>query len=182
MPKTDRKNWQERDALLNRATKASEFSELTYLLRVVTALNPHNELPSAFTEYRHQRREVTNTTSDVANLNFTVLDSIATILVQEHEVVAACFATDSKSVVVAETDPQLSIDTNDSDAPAEPLPPSSHDVYPLRLATVSNPDFNSSNDGESNLNTNVHGLRIQPEGENLWTKVWDVNKWYCVLM
>jgi hypothetical protein len=200
-----RKSTPKHDNLLQGAKNASDFSQLTYLLHLVTALNSNNP-QSGFHEYQVRDRERKATAQAEASfhpLNVTLLDSIAAILVQQHEVVAACYTSDKVSVVVVETDPNPSIDHDIDDVLVESPPPGSqtfypstdrdvdvlvesplpgsHTFYPLQLAAVSNPDFrNSSNNAK--LNANQHNLQIQTIGDNLWTSVRDLNKWYCVLM
>lgn len=110
--------------------------------------------------------------------NVTILDSIVAILVQQHEVVAACYISDKVSVVVAETDPSPSTDT---DILVESPPPGSHELHTLELAAVSNPDFNSPDN--ANLNANLHNLQILTDSKqmNLWNNVRSF-EWYCVFM
>ncbi len=189
MSKSLRKNQQsdrlaKLEDLLGRARDASSFTELTYLLSIVSALNSNDNLSSGLQRYRSQAPDKER---EIADINGTTLDSIAAILVQEHEIVAACFATNKVSMVVAETDPNSSTiaetDPNSStaadDDTFESLPPGSHSIYPLELATISNPDFSSSSYGESNINP--HRLQTQSKGYDLWAKVRDY-KWHCVLM
>jgi hypothetical protein len=161
--------------LLSKAEEANTFSQLTYLLRLVTAINSNDNLHSSFPERRNKRPEGMEDSSRSQNL--TILDSIVAILVQQHEVVAACYTSDKVSVVVAETDPTPSTDT---EILVESPPPGSHELYTLELAAVSNPDFNSS--ANANLNANPHNLQILTEGKNLWTNVRDSYEWYNVFM
>jgi len=164
--------------LLSKAEEANTFSQLTYLLRLVTAINSNDNLHSSFHEC-HNSRPPEGMEDPSHSQNITILDSIVAILVQQHEVVAACYTSDKVSVVVAETDPSPSTDT---DILVESPPPGSHELYTLELAAVSNPDFNSSDN--ANLNENPHNLRIltDSEGKNLWTNVRDSFEWYYVFM
>ena len=166
--------------LLSNANDADTFSQLTYLLHLVTALNSNDNLRSGFHEYRYgEGKAIARDEGSLHSLSVTLLDSVVAILVQQHEVVAACYASDKVSVMVVETDPNPSTD-DDSDVLVESPLPGSHTFYPLQLAAISNPDFNSSNNAK--LNANPHNLQIQTNGENLWTRVRDSHMWYCVLM
>jgi hypothetical protein len=155
----------------------ASFSQLTYLLHLVTSLNTNDALQSSF---NRQRGNANNDTSSHP-LNTTLLDSVVAILVQQHDVVAACFISDKVTVMVAETDPSPAtdpeIDLDDSDVPL--VTPGPHTFYPLQLAAVSNPRFDSSNNAKPN---DWHNVQIQADGDNIWTKVRDSNKWYCVFM
>ena len=105
------------------------------------------------------------------------LDSIAVILVQEHEVVVASYISDKVQVMAAETDPNPSTDLDELSTDSEESPaPNPQLLFPLQLAAVSNPDYNSSNSG---LNENPHNLHIETTGKNLLEKVRDSCKWHC---
>ena len=77
----------------------------------------------------------------------------------------ACYTSDIVSVVVAETDPNPSkvTDLDDFATDLDEVPsPDPRTYYPVKLAAVSNPDFNSSGfECESQLNANLHNLQIQ---------------------
>ena len=160
---------------------ASPFSQLTYLLQLITSLNADGGHVSSF----HKDEIASNSALD--REGFTLLDSIAAILVQQHEVVAACYTSDMVSVVAAATDTtgisatdiDIDVDHDDPDDPVEtPSPPGFHTFHTLQLAAVSNPDFSSS----ENLDTsNLHNVQIETRGINLWTKV-QSNGWYCAFM
>jgi hypothetical protein len=142
---------------------ATPFSLLTYLLQLVTSLNSDKNLPSSFKKQCN---------SKPSNPEFTVLDSIAAILVQDHEVVAACYTSDTVSVITAETDlPSTDIEV-DGDVPC-------NSVSTLQLAALSNPDFRDI----LNSNQNPHKVQIQTNGESLWEKVQgSLRGWYCAFM
>jgi len=169
-----------RRSIQKNAKDAGAFSQLTYLLHIVSSINQNDpdKLRSIYAYDKKARDEAPGFSHPVANVN--LLDSIVAILVQHHEVVAACYTSDMVSVVVAETDPKPSTVTylddpaTDSDEP----PSGPHAYYPLRLAAVSNPDFNASG-SEPQSNANQHNLQIQSIGNNLWTRVRDSCKWYC---
>jgi hypothetical protein len=162
--------------LLSKAEEANTFCQLTYLLRLVTAINSNDNLHSSFHDCRNRSPEGMENSSHSQNV--TILDSIVAILVQQHEVVAACYISDKVSVVVAETDPSPSTDT---DILVESPPPGSHELHTLELAAVSNPDFNSPDN--ANLNANLHNLQILTDSKqmNLWNNVRSF-EWYCVFM
>lgn len=163
--------------LVQNGQDASAFSKLTYLLQLVTAINSNDNFRSGF-KYQEKARNEASESSHLL-LGATLLDSIVAILVQRYEVVAACHTSDKVSVVVAETDPNPSTDLDSDESPA----PGSHTYYPLRLAAVSNPDFNSSySKSKPKLNANLHNLQTQPIGDNLWTKVRDSCRWRYVFM
>lgn len=167
--------------LVQNGQDASAFSKLTYLLQLVTAINSNDNFRSGF-KYQEKARNEASESSHLL-LGATLLDSIVAILVQRYEVVAACHTSDKVSVVVAETDPNPSTDLDelatDSDESPTPPTPGPQLIYPLRLAAVANPDYNSSNSG---LNNNPHNLHIETTGENLWTRVRDSYKWHCACM
>jgi hypothetical protein len=173
---------QQRDTLLQTAKDANSFSQLTYLLHLVTAINSNDNLQSGFKYHRHGRGKGGDDDRG-EDRDITLLDSIVAILVQEYEVVAACYTSDKVSVVVAaKTDPNSSTDFDELASDSEEPPDSPASYYPLQLAAVSNPDFNgNSPESESNLNAN-HNLQIQTTGKNLWTTVRDSWKWHCVFM
>lgn len=161
--------------LVQNGQDASAFSKLTYLLQLVTAINSNDNFRSGF-KYQEKARNEASESSHLL-LGATLLDSIVAILVQRYEVVAACHTSDKVSVVVAETDPNPSTDLDSDESPA----PGSHTYYPLRLAAVSNPDFNDIN---LQSNKNPHSLHFENTvtGENLWTSVRDSCKWHCAFM
>lgn len=159
-----------RDTLLRKAKDANHFSQLTYLLHLVTAINSNDKVQTSF-QYQQGPGMASR---DKA------LDSIAAILVQEHEVVAASYISDKVQVMVAETDPNPSTDLDELCTDSEESPaPNPQLLFPLQLAAVSNPDYNSSNSG---LNENPHNLHIETTGKNLWEKVRDSCKWHCAFM
>ena len=162
--------------LLWNAEDAGDFSQLTYLLQLVLTLNLNDNLQSSC--HRHKNRGRKATLRDEQSLNVTLLDSIVAILVQQHEVVAACYSSDKITVMVAETDPSTSTDPLDTFVES-PIPGQSYKFYPLTLAAVSNPDFNSS---LPESNNNPHNLQVLATGEDLWIGVRDSYRWYCALM
>jgi hypothetical protein len=92
---------------------------------------------------------------------FTALDATAAILVQEHEIVAACYTSDSDTVAVAKLDdvlPHTDIDVDINIA--------SETLRTLRLALLANPDFKD----ELKNNRNPHKVQIQT-GESRWKNV-----------
>ena len=163
------------------AQDANIFSQLTYLLHLVTYINSNDKHLSSFHKNRRTGSRGNAISKDDAfhPLNSTILDSIAAILVQQHEIVAACYTSDYVSVMVAETDPNPSTDL---EVPVKsPLSAGSHRFYPLHLAAISNPNFNII----VSDNANPHNLQIQSDqsdGANLWTMVRDTCQWYFVLM
>lgn len=152
--------------------QATAFSQLTYLLHIVTSLNSNDNLKPG---YNNRGLGAKKAIDPLHSLHVTVLDSIAAILVQQHEVVAACFTSDAVSVMVAETNP---IPSDNDDVTV--LESGSHVLHPLQLAAISNPDFNPTVTVKPTNNS--HNLQILANGKNLWTSVRDLNKWYCVLM
>jgi len=91
----------------------------------------------------------------------TALDAITAILVQEHEVLAACYTSDSEtvSVISTETDVIPYTDIVGVDIPS--------DIFPtLQLAGPFNPDFKD----ELKKNRNPHKVQIQT-GESRWKNV-----------
>ena len=104
-----------RDTLLRKAKDANHFSQLTYLLHLVTAINSIDKVQTSF-QYQQGPGMASR---DKA------LDSIAAILVQEHEVVAASYISDKVQVMVAETDPNPSTDLDElfcTDSEESPAP------------------------------------------------------------
>jgi hypothetical protein len=169
---TQRKSRQSEDVQKHseEANEATPFTQLTYLLRLVTSLNFDRNLRSSFKR---------NYNASASDPGFTVLDSVAAILVQKHEVVAACHTSDTLSVMAAEivtpAIPRTDIDVYiDDDVPSKTFPGQS-----LRLAALSNPDTSEKLDN----NSNPHKIQVQTKGENLWEKVEGTqNGWYCAFM
>jgi hypothetical protein len=167
---------EQRRKLLDIADDSTPFSQLTYLLSLITSLNLDENLTSSF------QRRATRASNDTAlnSLGFTLLDAIAAILVQKHEVVAACYTSDKVAVIVADTDV---IPNTDIEVPVLSPSSGSHTFHPLQLAAISNPRFPSL----KNLNSSTskcsipHNVQIQTEGENFWTKVRDY-EWYSAFM
>ena len=123
-----------REKVLSKAENASPFSQLTYLLHLVTAINVNDNLQSQASFYEDSDDKGKVFASDESfshSCNVTVLDSVVGILVQQHEVVAAGYTSDS--VVVMETDPNPPTD-DDSNVLVESLPPGPHTLYPLQIA------------------------------------------------
>jgi hypothetical protein len=179
MPKSgNRTSQQDLDDIWLRATNANNFSQLTYLLKLVTALNANDSRPG-FLAYRHGKGKAITKDEDIHPLNGSILDSVAAILVQQHEVVAACYTSNKVAVVVAETDPNPSTDT---DVLVESPSPGSHTFYPLQLAAVSNPDFGDFKSVDVKPNANLHNLHIRNKGVGFWKIVQDKFEWCCVLM
>ena len=177
MPKSgNRISRQDLDDIWLRAKDANNFSQLTYLLKLVTALNASDSRPGSLA-YHHGKGRAITKDEDIHPLNGSILDSVAAILVQQHEVVAACYTSNKVAVVVAETDPNPSTDT---DVLVESPSPGSHTFYPLQLAAVSNPDFGDFLDVKRNAN--LHNLQIRNQEEGFWSEVRDKFEWYCVLM
>lgn len=147
--------------------EATPFSQLTYLLRLVTSLNFDNNLPSSF-------KKKLNTKA--LDQQFIVLDSVAAILVQSYEVVAACYTTDTVSVIASKADvfPDTDLEV-DVDVPSEgPL-------QSLQLAALSNPDF--SDNKKLITSQRLHKIQIQTEGVSYWERVKGSPRgWYCAFM
>jgi len=159
-----------RQSLSSKANDATPFSQLTYLLQLITSLNFDENLSSSF--HRAENAYHDDVASD--SVGFTPLDSIAAILVQQHEVVAACYTSDQVSVIAADTIPATDIEVGQS-----PFASGSHTCHSLQLAALSNPDFSCS----GHLDTsNLHNVQIETEGEDLWTKVQGSSRWYCAFM
>jgi hypothetical protein len=131
---------------------AIPFSQLTSLLYLVTSLNFNDNLGSSFKNECNAR---------ALDPRFTALDAVATILVQEHEVVAACYTSDlyKVSVISTEADVTPYTDIVRVDIPSDTFPT-------LRLAALSNPDF----EDELKNNRNPHKVHIQT-GESRWKNV-----------
>jgi hypothetical protein len=160
---------------------ASDFSQLTYLLHLITTINSEDNLRSSFEQ---ELEKSACATSDPEK--FLLLDSITAILVQRHEIVAACYTSDKVvSVITAEDDSVPATDV-EIDDPAQPGSLSSsypRTFYALQLAAVSNPEFPNKKKGNPDTgNRNLHSLRIQA-GVNLWPKVKDTKRgWYFGFM
>ena len=130
----------------------SSFSQLTSLLCLVTSLNFNDNLGSSFKNECNPR---------ALDPRLTALDAITAILVQEHEVLAACYTSDSEtvSVISTETDVIPYTDIVGVDIPS--------DIFPtLQLAGPFNPDFKD----ELKKNRNPHKVQIQT-GESRWKNV-----------
>jgi hypothetical protein len=154
--------------------EATPFSLLTFLLRLVTSLNVNQRLESTF------KRESNDRASDPA---FTCLDSVAAILVQEHEVVAACYTSNNSSVIAPAVNDPPKFDADSRNPPTDIDTHQSidlevhFDIYPS-FAAVSNPRIGD----KLNDNNNPHHVQIQ-NGQSLWEKVYDTERgWYCAFM
>ena len=159
--------------LLANAVASTPFSQLTYLLSLITSLNRDDNLTSGFLRISAPA----SASNDTASL--TLLDSIAAILVQNHEVVAACFTSDKVAVMIADTDV---IPKTDIEVPVPTPSSGSHELYPLQLAAIANPRFPSDFSNSSTSKCRMpHNVQIQTDGENVWTKVRDYG-WYSVFM
>ena len=79
--------------------------------------------------------------------------------------------------------PATDIETYDSPS-GSPLASDSDAVHPLQMAVLSNPEYPSSDSAKLDTGKcNLHNVRIEPEGENLWTKVQGSSRgWYFVFM
>ena len=164
---------------LAKANDATSFSQLTYLLQLITSINADEGLPPSAL----YKEAIKFNETDPNPQGFTVLDSIAAILVQNHEVVATCYTSDEVSVIVTELDAitPTDIETYDSSS-GSPL--DSNAIHPLQMAVLSNPEYPSSDSAKLDTGEcNLHNVRIEPEGENLWTKVQGSSRgWYFAFM
>lgn len=160
-------------AFLTKAKDTSSFSKLTFLLSLVTTINTEESLLTSF-----HPRAIGAARADQSD--FTILDCIAAILVQEHEVVAVCFTSDNVSVVAAETsipgfpatDVVVPHDVESDD--------SEHYTHPPQFAALCNPDYSTNSD---DCKGDLHNIRIESIGENLWARVQgNSNGWYCAFM
>ena len=181
---------------LANATDASDFSQLTYLLELITSLNADAHCEPSFHRVVVAHNDATE--------EISVLDSIAAILVQNTEIMAACYTSDKVSVIAAENeiipasdidvdvDVTVDVDVDDHDHVPVQSESSSHKFCrPLRLAAISNPDNSRNLDASkpdarkpdaSEPERNLHNVRIDNKGENLWQKVQDSHGWYFVFM
>ena len=156
---------------------ATPFSQLTFLLRLVTSINLIENQKSTF-----KRLGDSNACASGSDPAFTFLDSIAAILVQEHEVVAACYTSKDVSAVIPTTVNDLpKIDSDDLGPPTDIDVPNQEiplDIH-LSFALVSNPHF----DNKLDHNANLHKVQLQT-GESLWERVQQGTEcgWYCTFM
>jgi hypothetical protein len=165
--KKSQKEKEDEEKLMEKAKGANYFSQLTYLLRLVTTLNFEGNLRSSFERKGN---------ASAPDPEFTLLDSVAAILVQEHEVVAVCYTSDRISVMASEFDaiPHTDVEV-DVDIPPDAF-------QSIRLAALSNPEYHDTVDLDNNQNP--HKVQIQPEGESFWENVRDAKNrgWYCGFM
>ena len=156
---------------------ATPFSQLTFLLCLVTSINLIENLKSTFKRLRDS-----NACASGSDPAFTFLDSVAAILVQEHEVVAACYTSKDVSAVIPTTVNDLpKIDSDDLGPPTNIDVPNQEiplDIHPS-FAVVSNPRF----DNKLDHNANLHKVHLQT-GESLWERVQQGTErgWYCTFM
>lgn len=167
------KKFRKRRTDLGKAIDATHFSQLTYLLHLITSLNFDEDLSSSFDT---NAISFDNAVSD--SQGFTLLDSIAAILVQEHEIVAACYTSDKVSVVAATTDtiPATDAEVVHDGPDPDPSHPGSHILYGMQVAAISNPDFSSS---EKFVSRDLPNVQIENEGENLWKNVEGSQEGWC---
>jgi len=159
---------------------ASDFSQLTYLLHLITTINSEDNLRSSF------QLDVESACATSDPEKFTLLDSITAILVQKHEIVAACYTSDKVvSVITAEDDtiPATDVEIDDPAQPNALSAPYPRTFYSLQLAAVSNPEFPNKKKGNPDTrNRNLHSLQIQT-GVNYWPNVKDTERgWYFGFM
>jgi hypothetical protein len=151
---------------LANAEDATYFSQLTYLLTLITSLNADKLCDPSF------KRVVVPCNDMDAREEFTVLESIAAILVQNHEVMAACYTADRVSVIAAENETVPSSDIGDIDVDSH-VPVQSESSFhklsschPLRLAVPSSDIGDINVDGhvpvqsESSSHNFCHPLRL----------------------
>ena len=158
--------------------EATPFTQLTFLLHLVTSINLNQNGISTF------KRESNARASD--QTLFTFLDSVTAILVQEHEVVAACHISNDVSVIAVNDPPPKIDDENplpqnyDSDNPPTGIDvnvdvPS--DIFPS-FAAISTGNPHVSDKMEHNEN-----VKVRTGGESLWKKVQGTKRgWYCAFM
>lgn len=167
---------------LAEAKDATSFSQLTFLLELITSLNSDRNCPSSFQREADACNVATDSVPD--DLDFSHLDSLAAILVQEHEIVAACYTSNRVSVISVENEtiPGTDVEVED-DAPVPRQSQSSSDKFchSLSLAAVANPDFLTNSDTKSDRN--LHNVQIDV-GVDLWTTIHDstTQGWYFAFM
>ena len=110
---------------------------------------------------------------------FGPLDAVASILVLDDEVTAACYISEAITVVVTN---QLCAET-DLDTPLDSFPALStpRALYPLQVAAVSNPQFKHNLTGNaSKTNPNPHRLRAlgSEDAKDFWPELMK-DEWHC---
>lgn len=146
------------------------FTNITLLLRLVVLLNQNNPVFRFF-------HGDTRSTKIEEERNFDPLDSVASILVLDDEVIAACYISKAVTVVVAN---QPSAET-DLDLDIFPALGTSHLLYPLQVTAISNPQFKQNTTGNAyRSNPNPHQLRAlsSTHGEDFWPNV-QRDEWFC---
>ena len=99
---------------------------------------------------------------------------------QKHEVVAVCYTSDNVSVVAAESESDIPATDVNVDVLVEPSSCFPYKLFPPQFAALCNPEF-STNSGDNNCN--LHNVRIETKGENLWAKVQGLSSgWYYAFM
>jgi hypothetical protein len=158
-------------------SKATPFSQLTCLLNLITTLNSDANLRSSF-------KRSYNASASESEPEITLLDSVAAILVQNHEIVAACYTSDTVSVVAQAAADDAVLPASDTDVDTDvdvDVNVSSDTFSSLQLAALANPDFKDTKSLGSNQNP--HKVQILAEGKDLWEMVKGTPRgWYFAFM
>jgi hypothetical protein len=176
MSRSTQKN--NKEQLIANATNITPFSQLTYLLHMITLLNADYDLQSSFEPGGISYND--DATSDSDSVGLAPLEAMAAILVQDHEVVAACYTSDRVSIVASTTNLNAFPATDVDDGVDVDRPSSLDKLHCLQLAAHANPDF--AHPGRLDTN-NLHNLQIEIKGEDLWRDVQDSERgWHYAFM
>jgi hypothetical protein len=167
-----------------------EFTKLILLLRLVIILR-HANGDASLDSFAENAAITLGSEVQPVNPEFEASDAISAILVQNHEIVSACYLTNDlvKYTVLEDGGDVLQAhmqhQENDSDAPGnidgfpteytKPEPKA-----PLVVAAMANPDQSSSSKGLLGKG-NFHNLRVVPEGLSRWPDIKN-NSSYCITM
>ena len=188
-----------------------EFTMLTYLLRLTVILRHGNGDASmhSFAEDAALRPDLPWLGAGLSP-ELAPLDAVSAILVQDHEVVAACHQSkDAVSFTLLEDHVPQGVEHQGGGENNEPEDDFSYPIdlpkqkseMPLKVTALANPNSppkstktsNSSPDSETpnersttskessgqGANTNLHNLRIVPEGHDYWPEI-KKNPLYCI--
>jgi hypothetical protein len=173
----------------------SDFTNLALLLRLLCFLNSKTTSPTVTGPLSKGPGEAAR------NANISTLEGVATILVQDHEVIATTYSTTSAVLAASESELGVGGRQPGADAGVGAGTPSGTDLdvqaarpstseagksqFNMNFAAVPNPDEklsaqNGGNDAISR-NANPHNLRVLEDGSDLSDAI-QKYEWAYVLM
>ena len=171
------------------------FVMLTFLLRLVVILGNGDGDASLHGYAEDMFTMLDNEDFSVCDADLRPLDAVSAILVQEHEVIAACYQSTNGSNLTVVGNPPVGTERRpdiehrpDSERrpdsehqPDQPdtepyldIPPSPSDsevlTMPLTITALANPDRRTNSSGQGG-NPKYHSLRFVSQGHDYWPKI-----------